>query len=164
MVVVWASTLHHYPPLHLPNGFSHYSQLNMSGSFFVKPTAIILSMQHLPVLLYICTSVHPYFCTTVLLYPPHISPLHVYYVSNVHSSLLHLGSKLSFSTLYIVLVGAVPFRAFSNIWALKVLWRGAVALGLYLEAGGAGLSWGGELDMEVSLSVEAAPMWVSPTH
>jgi hypothetical protein len=35
---------------------------------------------------------------------------------------------------------------------------------LHSEAGGADLSWDGELEMEVSLMMEAAPLWVSPTH
>jgi hypothetical protein len=51
-----------------------------------------------------------------------MSPLRAYFVSNVCSSLLHLDNKSSFSTLYIVLVGAVTLRAFSNVWSIKVLW------------------------------------------
>ncbi len=96
-----------YPPCICPTVFSHYSQLYVSGSLFVNPTAPILSIVTFActsVHLYVCTTVHPYYCTAVLLYSLHMSPLHMYYVSSVHSSLLHLGSKLSFSTLYIILV------------------------------------------------------------
>jgi hypothetical protein len=93
-------------------------------------------------------------------------PLHMYFVSNVHSSLLHLDSKLSFSTLYILLVGAVTSRTLSNVWSIKVLWGGG---GCCLRPPlGSWRGWvtlgGGELEMEVCLSVEAAPLWVSPTQ
>jgi hypothetical protein len=91
--------------------FTLFSLVHVWVSFF-KPTATILSMATFActsIHPYICTSVHPYFSTAVLLYPLHLSPLSVYYDSNVNSSLLHLDSKLSFSTLYIVLVGVVTF-------------------------------------------------------
>ncbi len=87
----------------------------MYGSLFVKPTATILS-----IVPFFCTSVRLYFCTTIPL--PYVSIVRVQYSgSNVHSSLLHLGSKLRFSTLYIVLVGAITLRGISNVWPIKVL-------------------------------------------
>jgi hypothetical protein len=35
---------------------------------------------------------------------------------------------------------------------------------LHLEASKVGSLWAGGLEMEVSLTMEVAPLWVSPTH
>ncbi len=124
-----ASTLLHIPPPpHLPNGFSHYSQLYTTGSlFYWKPTATILYSNIFLYSPYICTTVHLYFhrplmysrwgfCTShwaavfLLMYfrlSPTFTP--VLQFSGVH---------WSYSNLYRVLIGALSAGAFSNVWPI----------------------------------------------
>jgi hypothetical protein len=56
-------------------------------------------------------------------------------------------------------------RAFSNVWPVEVLWGGDCCLrASTLRLEGQVSLGDGELEMEVSLAMEAAPMWVSPTQ